>query len=213
MPLRIIENRRGERKTPNPRVVGKLIWFPIRGCNDRAGRREGRERKFDGTGWGTKKRGIERKKTLSKTGPGVVAHLRSAHEREDFPIIYVFSPPRFFALQQIKRNPHPWGTLLDYSLFSSCFHSSPFAFRPVLARARARGYAWQIAFLSLCATLSFLEKKKIFFSSTLAKFRVVTLRSWRMFDWRCRDCSFVHRKYHYRILEAKYYFIILFLHL
>lgn len=123
------------------------------------------------------KKGDGRKKTLSKTGPG---SLRISglcpREREDFPIIYVFSPPRFFALQQIKRNPHPWGTLLDYSLFSSCFHGSPFAFHP--ARACARGYAWQIAFLS-CALYVVLHsrKKKIFFffSSTLAKFCIVTL--------------------------------------
>lgn len=85
------------------------------------------------------KKGMERKKPYQKRA-WVVAHLRPAREREDFPIIYVFSPQRFFALQQIKRNPHPWGTLLDYSLFSSCFHGSSFAF------ARAGGHVWQIAF-------------------------------------------------------------------
>lgn len=126
------------------------------------------------------------KKTLSKTGPG---SLRISglwpREREDFPIIYVFSPPRFFALQQIKRNPHPWGTLLDYSLFSSCFHGSPFAFHP--ARACARGYAWQIAFPS-CALYVILHSRKrnFFFFLSIAKF-FATLGLWRIFDWRCRD--------------------------
>lgn len=119
------------------------------------------------------------KKTFEtiENGPGDrCASLVCPREREDFPIIYVFSPPRFFALQQIKRNPHPWGTLLDYSLFSSRFHGSPFAFRPPCASVRARVYlADCISILRSirCPLLS--GKKKNFFSSTLAKFCVVTL--------------------------------------
>lgn len=124
-----------------------------------------------------KEGGRKKPSKLSKTGPGIVAHLWSARANgEDFPIIYVFSPPRFFALQQIKRNPHPWGTLLDYSLFSSRFHGSPFAFRPPCASVRARVYlADCISILRSirCPLLS--GKKKNFFSSTLAKFCVVTL--------------------------------------
>lgn len=83
-----------------------------------------------------KKRGMERKKPYRTQARGRCASPGWPREREDFPIIYVFSPPRFFALQQIKRNPHPWGTLLDYSLFSSRFHGSPFAFHPARACAR-----------------------------------------------------------------------------
>lgn len=132
------------------------------------------------------KKGMERKKPYRKRARGRRASLRPAREREDFPIIYVFSPPRFFALQQIKRNPHPWGTLLDYSLFSSCFHGSPFAFARARERARladcistppplcpALRYAilrYAILFLSLSLARSFSLAKKNFFLPTLAKF-------------------------------------------
>jgi len=101
----------------------------------------------------------EAKKNLSKTGPGRISGL-PANEKT-FQLSMFFPPPRFFALQQIKRNPHPWGTLLDYSLFSSRFHGSPFAFPPIASGRAGAGYAWQIAFLVPCTryVVSFPRKK------------------------------------------------------
>jgi len=148
-----------------------------RARNDRARESEKKKaRRY--AGWGTEReRERERggdarkgaKKNLSKTGPGPLPRGASPacpRTRRLSNYLCFFPPPRFFALQQIKRNPHPWGTLLDYSLFSSCFHGSPFAFPPIAGGRSGGGgggggYAWQIAFLVPCTrcAVSFPRKK------------------------------------------------------
>lgn len=117
------------------------------------------------------------KKTLSGSGPGIVAHLRSARANGKTFQLSMFFLRRVFSRCNKLNVTHIPGARFSITL---CF-PPVFMVRRLLsalpARACARGYAWQIAFLSraLYVVLYSRGKKKNFFSSTLAKFCVVTL--------------------------------------
>lgn len=120
----------------------------------------------------------EKEKNLIENGPGSrcrISGLPAARENGKTFQLSMFFLRRVFSRCNKLNVTHIPGARFSITLcFPPVFHGSPFAFHP----ARERVYAWQIVFLSprsiRCPLLSKI-KKKFFFSSTLAKFCVVTL--------------------------------------
>lgn len=179
-----------KRKAPNPRAVRKLIWFPIRECNDRAS--EGKKRKkIRWYGWGTKKPGNGTKKTLSKTGPRPLRISDLLANEKTFQLSMFFLRCVFSRCNKLNVTHIP-GARFSITL---CFPPVS-TVRRLLSTPRlyahAAGIPGRLHFYP--PALRVLLSKKIFFSSTLAKFCPVTsFRLWRVFGR--RYCFFMPRKY------------------